>query len=509
MSCKSLFQSAIPLYLIFIAFANPTLGVAQTSSSTTIPWVRHISTNHGVIVFVHGVLGDERSTWTSAGDHYWPSMLTGDRTFDGQNIYVYRYPSPRFQRSFSIDEVAENMRLVLETDGVLRQDAITFVCHSMGGVVTRAFIVKYQRELAGKIRFLYFFATPTTGSPYAKLASLMSRNRQFKQLYPMDSDNYLGTLQSNWLAANLQLRSFCAYETLPLYGQIIVERQSATNLCTERLDPIDADHISIVKPEDQSGTAYRALKAAFLTTSQPPIAPSRAGPKTACRISVTATSEAVARIYSRGLAPTTGQATYRPYVQELFYDWILTLHASLTTKDVTIVVHDTVPLTDRVRVTPEVADVSESIPKWMSGFTEPRPPDYYVRTIHLQQIRKSDGAIVVFRRPIKLIDQLSSLSESNFNRSFEVFTNQCGIETHQFDVHEQAIKIFRHLGILGMWRYSGQDQPPLQTKRDPDVPNPPLAPTDVEATLEARCQNDQCDRLLMRQMEVRRGGTIP
>jgi hypothetical protein len=34
------------------------------------PWIRHEAGDHGVIVFVHGLLGDERSTWTS-GNFYW------------------------------------------------------------------------------------------------------------------------------------------------------------------------------------------------------------------------------------------------------------------------------------------------------------------------------------------------------------------------------------------------------------------------------------------------------
>jgi pimeloyl-ACP methyl ester carboxylesterase len=258
-------QSSALFRCLLIALASVGLSTAQTKRPGTASWVRNVPSNREVIIFVHGVLGDERSTWTS-GDQYWPSMLTNDPTFDGQNIYVYHYPSPRLNQSFSIDEIADNMRLVLSTDGVLRNDRLTFVSHSMGGLVMRAFILKY-RYVVPKIRLLYFFATPTTGSPYAVLAGLVSRNPQFKQLYPMKSDSYLAPLQSNWLAANLGLKSYCAYETLPLYGQIIVERQSATNLCTERLDPIDGDHITIVKPGDQNSNSYRALKSALLETA--------------------------------------------------------------------------------------------------------------------------------------------------------------------------------------------------------------------------------------------------
>ena len=81
-----------------------------------------------------------------------------------------------------------------------------------------------------------------------------------------NSDTYLSVLQSNWLAANLRIRSYCGYETQKVLGQIIVDQQSATNLCTQRLDPIDADHISISKPADTNATSYRALKDAFQET---------------------------------------------------------------------------------------------------------------------------------------------------------------------------------------------------------------------------------------------------
>jgi hypothetical protein len=44
--------------------------------------------------------------------------------------------------------------------------------------------------------------------------------------------------------------------------------------CTEPLNPIDADHLTIVKPTDQNSASYRALKEAFLETTPPkPIPP--------------------------------------------------------------------------------------------------------------------------------------------------------------------------------------------------------------------------------------------
>jgi tetratricopeptide (TPR) repeat protein len=43
----------------------------------------------------------------------------------------------------------------------------------------------------------------------------------------------------------------------------IVTIQSASNLCTRALDPVDADHENIVKPSDQGSVSYLAFMAAF------------------------------------------------------------------------------------------------------------------------------------------------------------------------------------------------------------------------------------------------------
>jgi hypothetical protein len=85
-------------------------------------------------------------------------------------------------------------------------------------------------------------------------------------MFPMGENTYIDTQQSSWLAAKLNLRSFCAYEKLDTYGIKIVDRQSATNLCTESLDPILADHVSIVKPPDETSAAYIAFRNAFVKT---------------------------------------------------------------------------------------------------------------------------------------------------------------------------------------------------------------------------------------------------
>jgi pimeloyl-ACP methyl ester carboxylesterase len=241
---------------LVLAFAS--LGSAYGADSR---YIRRADAASQVIVFVHGVLGDGTSTWTN-GQSYWPSLITKDPAFDGCSIYVYEYPTNLIKDTFSIDEIAENMRLRFEADGITSHREIVFLTHSMGGLVVRAYLLKY-RGVSSRVRFVYFFSTPTTGSEIADLATLISRNSQFAKMKPMQSADYLADLQRSWLDAEFPFPSYCAYEKQKVYGLLIVTQASAASLCSKHLDPIDANHITIVKPADMNDVPYVAFKAAF------------------------------------------------------------------------------------------------------------------------------------------------------------------------------------------------------------------------------------------------------
>ena len=248
--------------LAIFAFAS---GRAIASDSR---YVRNEPSKTTVIVFVHGVTGDGTSTWTnSQTGAYWPALVAADSAFKRANVYVFEYPSPSVGRSLSVNELAEAMRRRLQSDGVLAYPELIFLSHSMGGLVTRAFLLKNRTD-ASKVKMAYFFATPTEGSPSAILLSLASKNTQFKNMYPMQSDGYLADLQRDWLSARLGIRSFCAYEGLATFGLQVVDQRSASNLCTEPLDPIAVDHIQIVKPSDTRADQYIAFKNAFELVSR-------------------------------------------------------------------------------------------------------------------------------------------------------------------------------------------------------------------------------------------------
>lgn len=252
-----------------LTFAFSLTIVATMARAETIPskYVRQAANADTVIVFVHGVIGDAVSTWTAKNGTYWPALLAKDPTFDGADIYVYSYATG-YWGSLSIDELAENMRADFVANGIAGYKKIIFLSHSMGGLITRAYLLK-TKEVAAHTLFAYFYSTPTTGSQIASLMKFLSSNPQFGKMRSLNAEDYLADVLRQWLAARYEFPSYCAYEKRQTAGFSIVSMASAAALCTRALDPIDADHIDIVKPENQNSMSYMVFKAAYADAKIP------------------------------------------------------------------------------------------------------------------------------------------------------------------------------------------------------------------------------------------------
>ncbi len=238
--------------VLWLAFASVTFAQSK--------YIHQSENTDTVIVFVHGVTGSAERTWKN-GDKYWPQMLTEDSTFSDAAIYVYDYPASA-RANLSIDELANHMRLDLKGNGIHKFKRVVFLVHSMGGLVTRSFLLK-NRDIAAKTAFIHFYSTPTTGSQVAALAKLVSNNPQFSQMKTMDAHGFLADQLRQWIAADFEIPSYCAYESKKTFGLQIVSLQSASALCSASLDAMNFDHIDIVKPESNAAQPYLAFKVAY------------------------------------------------------------------------------------------------------------------------------------------------------------------------------------------------------------------------------------------------------
>jgi pimeloyl-ACP methyl ester carboxylesterase len=226
-----------------------------------------------VIVFVNGIFGDAVSTWKNDDGAYWPTMIAADPAFDEADIYVHSFQSPKLARAQQIIDLASRLRALLTVDRVFGHKQIVFLAHSMGGLVTRAMIVK-ERPPASKIPMIYFFATPSAGADVAAIASHLSENPQLKDMLPLTDGGYVKLLREQWLETSDDARlnypnaiaSYCAYENQKKWGVLIVPEVSATYLCNRETHAVNADHIGIVKPKNARDDPYVYFKAAYERT---------------------------------------------------------------------------------------------------------------------------------------------------------------------------------------------------------------------------------------------------
>jgi hypothetical protein len=138
----------------------------------------------------------------------------------------------------------------------------------MGGLVVRAYLLKYRDELPpDRVPMLYFFSTPTTGAEIASLLRFLSKNPQLGDMRKMATgeSGVLATWDAQWSSSQYaqRVKSYCAYETLKTSGVQVVQRESAEHLCNQPPDPIRADHGTIVKPANADDESFVALREAY------------------------------------------------------------------------------------------------------------------------------------------------------------------------------------------------------------------------------------------------------
>jgi pimeloyl-ACP methyl ester carboxylesterase len=239
------------------------------------------------IVFIHGLGGGSRKTWSysSQPHHYWPrSWLPADNDFSDVRIHTFGYKADWGERRESILDIhdfAQSLLGALRNHPGIRRTGtrIIFVGHSMGGCVAKkAYILARQdptaADLAGRVQSIFFLATPHRGSDMASILENMLAMAWGKKPYVTDLTPNSAALTAindafRHFAPELRLWSF--YETLPIRGaatmsRIVVDRHSATlGYHNEEIAGLDADHRQVCKFDTPDDPNYRILRNALHT----------------------------------------------------------------------------------------------------------------------------------------------------------------------------------------------------------------------------------------------------
>ena len=215
-------------------------------------------------VFVHGILSSGETCWRNDNGTYWPELLNNEPELTPRGIYVFTYQTGIFSGSYRLGNIASALKEHMRLDGVLKSNQLIFVCHSMGGIVVRKFVVSRAAELikAGKEIGLFLVASPSLGSSYADWMSPLIRllgHAQADDLRFVRHNDFLKDLDEEFF--NLKEGG-----TLKITGKELVEDKFVVLKKVWRRQVVEtfagaryfggpykvpgADHYSIAKPAD-------------------------------------------------------------------------------------------------------------------------------------------------------------------------------------------------------------------------------------------------------------------
>ncbi|MBI1791789.1 MAG: ATP-binding protein, partial [Acidobacteria bacterium] len=226
------------------------------------------------VVFIHGLGGDAFATWRHGDDDSTSSPHWLGQEFPDVGVWSLGYAaSPtkwtRFLGWFSGRRRDAGHGMALPERGKqllgqmvkkgLGQRPLFFICHSLGGLVTKQVLRKSAdaaeaepKSVFASTRAVLFLATPHSGAGLASLAysfrTVFGATVTIQGLRAHDA--YLGDLFQWYVnhAGGVPIETACYYEARPYLGVTIVNPASARAGVGAHPVPLDEDHLSIAKP---------------------------------------------------------------------------------------------------------------------------------------------------------------------------------------------------------------------------------------------------------------------
>ncbi|MEK4058504.1 MULTISPECIES: ATP-binding protein [Paenibacillus] len=238
------------------------------------------------VIFVHGLGGDAIDTWRHANnsEYYWPSWIGQD--FPEVGVWSLGYAAsiskwPRFRKWFPKSKresgyamaLPDRARQVLDlmVQHNLGPRPIMFVCHSLGGLLTKQILRMAsdegdnspERLVFESTRAVLFLATPHQG---ADLATLVAKFRlAFPTLAIEDLKAHNAHLRDlfewyrNHVDESIKTRTY--YESRRVKDALLIVNPSSSHPGVGANPiPLDEDHLSIAKPVNRNSQVYTATK---------------------------------------------------------------------------------------------------------------------------------------------------------------------------------------------------------------------------------------------------------
>jgi len=222
-------------------------------------------------VFVHGLSDNSRDCWyDKISGSYWPDRILGSTEFADYSIFLGGYTTSKIDSgSYGIRACAKELfnNLYTSVEGrkpVLDHQAVIFICHSLGGVVTR-YMLETEFERFRNLRCgLCLIASPSTGSKWADAVAYIAKFLGHEVLQTLQTDSpFLADLDQRFM-------SLLNEKKIELYGSEACETQGYHRLVGKIVDAESAgrnfgdvtklaatDHSSCVKPNEDNHPTHR------------------------------------------------------------------------------------------------------------------------------------------------------------------------------------------------------------------------------------------------------------
>ena len=235
-------------------------------------WIQDAGVD-AAIVFIHGILSDGEECWKHENGTFWPELIAEEAALSSVGVYLFKYKTGVFSATYSLGDAVDSLGEHLRLDNVLSRRQIIFVCHSMGGIVARRFLVKNAVELidADKEFGLFLIASPSLGAKYANWLRPMARllgHTQADILRFSQTNTWLNDLDRDFMKLRDSNRLKISGKELVedqfivargIWHRQVVEPPSGARYFGNSTKIPNSDHSSIVRVEDGSTHQHRLL----------------------------------------------------------------------------------------------------------------------------------------------------------------------------------------------------------------------------------------------------------
>jgi pimeloyl-ACP methyl ester carboxylesterase len=225
------------------------------------------------VVFVHGILSSGETAWRHDNGAYWPELLKNEPELGSVGIYVFTYQTGIFSGSYRLGDIVDALKEHMRLDGALENDRLIFVCHSMGGLVVRKFLVERASDLilADKKVGLFLVASPSLGANYANWLSPLAQlfgQAQVEALLFIRNNAWLSDLDKEFInlkeAGKLKIKGKELVEDKfivlkKFWRRQVVEPFAGARYFGEPYKVPGSDHFSIAKPKNDKAIQHRLL----------------------------------------------------------------------------------------------------------------------------------------------------------------------------------------------------------------------------------------------------------